>query len=155
MLQYTAIKKAMEMINQFDVIVIGGGPIGLAAAYQCAVKQDKRVVLLEQFDEFANAYGSSPGYSRQFRYCYSEMNICELALKTYDMWQDLMKDMDNMTLLQETGCFWFGDSNAETSEGNIDEAIENLEKLNLKVPCDYRVLNGKDVIMNDPQFKLP
>ncbi|XP_046845958.1 putative bifunctional amine oxidase DDB_G0291301 [Xenia sp. Carnegie-2017] len=144
----------MDMINQFDVIVIGGGPIGLAAAYQCAVKQDKRVVLLEKFDEFANAYGSSPGYSRQFRYCYSEMNICELALKTYDMWQDLMKDMDNMTLLQETGCFWFGDSNAKTSEGNIDEAIENLEKLNLKVPCDYRVLDGKHVIINDPQFKF-
>ena len=39
------------MSNQYDVVVIGGGPIGLASAYRCA-KAGKSVLLLERFNFF-------------------------------------------------------------------------------------------------------
>ena len=42
----------------YDVIIVGGGPIGLSAAYQCLKKQQS-VLLIEKFS-FHNDYGSSP-----------------------------------------------------------------------------------------------
>ena len=93
----------------YDVIVVGGGPIGLSAAYQCAIKQNKKVLVLEEFEP-GNNRGSSPGYSRQFRICYSEENLCSLAIKTSSKWDELMLELTDNTLLQRTGTLWFGDS---------------------------------------------
>jgi thioredoxin reductase len=45
------------MSDRYDVIVIGGGPMGLASAYHCA-KAGKSVLLSEQFN-FFNQSGSS------------------------------------------------------------------------------------------------
>ena len=33
----------------YGVIVVGGGPMGLSAAYQCAVKEGKKVMVIEQY----------------------------------------------------------------------------------------------------------
>ncbi|XP_028417249.1 putative bifunctional amine oxidase DDB_G0291301 [Dendronephthya gigantea] len=140
------------MEELYDVIIVGGGPMGLAAAYECSVKEGKKVLLLEQFNNFANVHGSSPGYSRQYRIAYSEMNLCDLALKTYDMWMKLQKEMNDESLLQVTGCLWFGDSTVESGEGNIDQAIKNLKKLGQEEGKDYIVLEGKEEVMNDPRF---
>lgn len=118
-------------MDTYDVIVVGGGPIGLSAAYQCA-KKCKKVLVLEQFD-FGNSHGSSAGFSRQFRICYSEENLSSLAVKASKEWDKLMKELNNYTLMQRTGTLWFGDPAAggsgSSSEGNIDEAIVNLKKL--------------------------
>lgn len=115
----------------YDVIVVGGGPIGLAAAYQCA-KEHKKVLVIEQFN-FGNEHGSSAGYSRQFRICYSEKNLCDLAVKASTEWDKLMAELNNYTLMQRSGTLWFGDSSTggsgSPSEGNIDEAIVNLKAL--------------------------
>ena len=140
------------MTEKYDVIIVGGGPMGLAAAYECVKKEGKKVLLLERFNEFANPHGSSVGYSRQFRVSYSEKNLSDLALRTYDMWVKLMNDMNDQSLLQITGCLWFGDPSVESGEGNIDKAIENLKELGQTESKDYRVLDGKEAIMNDPQF---
>lgn len=49
----------------FDVVVIGGGPIGLSAAHQVA-KEGAKVVVLEQ-NNFFNQAGSSNDLARMFR----------------------------------------------------------------------------------------
>lgn len=49
----------------YDVVVIGGGPIGLAAAYEAA-KEGAKVVVLEQ-NNFFNHAGSSNDLARMFR----------------------------------------------------------------------------------------
>ena len=53
-----------------------------------------------------------------------------------------MTEMNNDKLLNRTGCLWFGDSSVSTSEGNISEAIVNLDKLGL--PYDHII--GADSI---------
>lgn len=49
----------------FDVVVIGGGPVGLAAGYEVA-KAGSKVMILEQ-NNFFNQAGSSGDLARMFR----------------------------------------------------------------------------------------
>jgi len=61
----------------YDVIVIGGGPMGLSTAYHLS-KQNTRTLVLEQFT-FFNQLGSSAGVSRQFRMPYPEEYMVKLV----------------------------------------------------------------------------
>jgi len=49
----------------FDVVVVGGGPVGLSAAYEVA-KMGAKVIVLEQ-NNFFNQAGSSNDLARMFR----------------------------------------------------------------------------------------
>lgn len=134
----------------YDVIVVGGGPMGLSAAYQCAVKEGKKVMVIEQY-KFGNTYGSSPGFSRQFRICYSERYLCQLAIESSRQWDNLMQELNDSSLLERTGVLWFGDATVESSEGNINKAAENLKELGV---ADYELLEGKEAIQSDERFSF-
>ena len=119
----------------YDLIVVGGGPIGLSAAYECVKKRGKKVLLIEQFN-FGNQHGSSAGLTRQWRTCYSEYNLCKLAVETSPLWDDLMSssELNDDTILTKTGVLWFGEAEGNQTEGSIDGAINNLRRL--EVPFD-------------------
>ena len=112
----------------YDAIIVGGGPIGLSTAYEFAVKEKLHVLVLEQYKS-PNEHCSSAGFGRHWRTPYTERDLCELAVKTMPMWDQLMKDTCNPKLVKYSGVLWFGDSTVTTPEGNIDKARENLEEL--------------------------
>lgn len=60
--------------NTADVIVVGGGVMGCAAAYQLA-KDGQRVILLEQYT-IGNRLGSSHGASRLFSTGAYQPGVC-------------------------------------------------------------------------------
>ena len=141
---------AASVSELYDVVVVGGGAMGLSAAYQCAVKRGQKVMVIEQY-KFGNTYGSSPGFSRQFRICYSERYLCQLAIKSSQEWDKLMEELNDTSLLDRTGCLWFGDATVESSEGNIHKAVENLKALGV---VDYSLLEGKEAIQSDERFSF-
>ncbi len=70
-----------------DVIVVGGGVMGCAAAYHLA-KDGRRVLLIEQFG-IVHTRGSSHGPSRIIRLAYDTEDYVQLARAAYGLWRDL------------------------------------------------------------------
>ena len=107
-------------------------------------------MIIEKY-KFGNTYGSSPGFSRQFRICYSERYLCQLAIESSKEWDKLLQELNDSSLLDRTGCLWFGDATVISSEGNIDKAAENLKALGV---ADYELLEGKEAIQSDERFSF-
>jgi glycine/D-amino acid oxidase-like deaminating enzyme len=93
------------MNNQFDVIVIGAGGVGSAAAYYLS-KAGKKVLLLEQF-ELNHQNGSSYGYSRVIRYTYDNPIYINLMRDAYPLWFALQEEAGEQ-LYVKTGGLDFG-----------------------------------------------
>ncbi|MCE3076327.1 FAD-dependent oxidoreductase [Chryseobacterium gwangjuense] len=124
--------------DYFDVIVIGGGAIGLATAYELGKRKAKTLVL-EQFN-FMNQLGSSAGVSRQFRIPYPDEYMVQMALDAQPYWDALQQKTDT-PLLDKVGTLWFGDPDVQSTEGNIAEAETALKAL--KVP--YTTLTAQEI----------
>jgi sarcosine oxidase / L-pipecolate oxidase len=135
--------------KDYDVVVVGGGPIGLASAYQCA-KAGKSVLLLERFN-FFNQSGSSNDLVRMFRTMYTEDYMADLVFQSIDAWKKLESDAGE-SLIWMTGLLNFGDPNYKSGpEGNLMAPIKNLERLGLA----YKILKAEEILKQYPFKNLP
>ncbi len=133
----------------YDVIVIGGGPMGLAAAYNCA-KAGKSVLLLERFN-FFNQSGSSNDLVRMFRTMYTEDYMADLAKDSIGLWRELESDAGEQ-LIMMTGLLNFGDpSYTGGPEGSFLGPIPNLERLHMP----FRMLTANEIMAEYPFKDLP
>lgn len=112
----------------YDVVVVGGGPIGLATAVAVA-DRGRSVAVLER-DDFFTERGSSSGVERQWRHQYVERDIAALTLTSRRIWRDLERRV-RRTLIHETGSLWFGDPLLHNSEGQIEAAAAVLDELSV------------------------
>jgi monomeric sarcosine oxidase len=87
-------------MERFNVIILGAGLVGSAAAYKLAGK--KKVLLLEQF-EFLHKMGSSHGASRIFRHAYEDARYVRLAMAAEEAWRALEQDGDDYLLYRVGG----------------------------------------------------
>ncbi|MFJ2651476.1 FAD-dependent oxidoreductase [Streptomyces sp. NPDC087420] len=115
-----------------DVIVVGGGAIGLASAWEVA-RRGRSVTVLERFDT-GHDRASSAGLERQWRIQYSEERWSRLALETLPLWHALESAADRR-LVHATGSLWFGRVGLATSEGELRAAGAVLERLG--VPYEW------------------
>ena len=110
--------------RHYDVIVVGGGPMGLSTTYHLS-KRKTRTLLLEQFTYF-NQLGSSAGVSRQFRIPYPEEYMVKLVKQSIPFWDELQM-LTPTPLMDKVGTLWFGDPKVHSTEGNIGEAEKALQ----------------------------
>ncbi|MCJ1393281.1 hypothetical protein MMC18_006153 [Xylographa bjoerkii] len=114
----------------YDVVVIGGGPVGLSTAYEVA-KAGKSVAVLEK-NNFFNHAGSSGDLVRMFRTMYTECYMAQLAYDAMGMWDDLERDCgDSLRLM--SGLLNFGDP--DYGEGGPEGMFITLSST-LKGPKD-------------------
>ncbi|MBX3070127.1 MAG: N-methyl-L-tryptophan oxidase [Thermomicrobiales bacterium] len=80
----------MSVRRSYDVIVIGCGGIGSAAAYWLA-RAGASVLCLEQF-ELGHHNGSSQDHSRIIRRSYHDPNYTVLARPAYELWDQIEQE---------------------------------------------------------------
>ncbi len=109
-------------MEQFDHVVVGGGAMGAATAWQLA-RRGHSVALLEQFD-VAHNRGSSHGTSRIFRFAYRNPFYTQLAIDSLSDWRELEAET-NEILLEQIGNV---DHGVERSINEIAQALERFNR---------------------------
>jgi glycine/D-amino acid oxidase-like deaminating enzyme len=120
-------------VPNFDLIVVGGGTIGLAAAYHAAARGLK-VVVLDQYD-VPNQSGSSRGLDRMFRIMYSQAERVRLVESSYALWHE-MEDFIGEKILAERDLLFFGHSEGPPGfEGSLKAIRQAMDQLG--IPHDF------------------
>lgn len=135
-------------LNGYDLVIIGAGPVGLAAALEAA-RRGRHVLVLEQYGLFTEQ-GSSAGTERQWRLQYSEEDLALLCVAALPLWREL-EEQGNRRLLYQTGSLWFGDIGEATNEGAIGVAAGVLDRIGVK----YDWLTAKEIEARYPFTGLP
>ncbi|EHK19952.1 uncharacterized protein TRIVIDRAFT_193320 [Trichoderma virens Gv29-8] len=133
-------------MDLFDVVVIGGGPVGLATAYEIA-KTNSKVIVLEQ-NNFFNQAGSSNDLARM----YTEEFMADLAVEAMGYWDDLERDA-GVSLRWMSGLLNFGDRDVgkDTPEGTLLGPIVHLNRLEMA----YNILTAEEIQRRYPFKNLP
>ncbi|KAI0338507.1 FAD/NAD(P)-binding domain-containing protein [Trametopsis cervina] len=139
-----------NLFAKYDIVVIGGGPVGLSTALECA-KAGRKVLVLEQ-SVFFNQSGSSGDLVRMFRTAYTEDFMATLAVQSMSLWDELEAEAGE-PLRMMSGLMNFGDPNygAGGPEGTLLGPIPNLNKYNMA----YTRLNRDDIQEQYPFQNLP
>ena len=127
-----------------DVIVIGGGVMGCAAAYHLA-GSGLRALLLEQF-AIGHAHGSSHGPSRIIRLAYNGVDYVQLARAAYALWHDLEAEAGER-LLWRTGGFDFGVPGACMLDG--------IRATYQASGVSFETIDRDEIVRRVPQITLP
>lgn len=131
--------------KRFDVIVIGVGGMGSAAAYYLS-KRGHRVLGLERFD-IPHAFGSSHGVNRIIRLAYYEHPAyVPLLQRAYILWREIQQQAKEQ-LLYITGSIDAGPANSLVFEGSR----QSCERHQLP----YEVLTSKALAQRFPGYQLP
>jgi len=140
---------SVRSVQDFDVVIAGGGPLGLATAIHTKQACGCEVAVLEG-STFFNQDGSTTGLSRQTRIAYTTELLTELALNASQGWSKL-EASQGVQLINRTGMLWFGNPNTHGSEGQIAAAVSVLERLGLP----FESLNSSELMHRFPLKQLP
>jgi glycine/D-amino acid oxidase-like deaminating enzyme len=157
----SAIRAALSITENasitFDVIIVGGGPIGLMTAIFLSLKQPSLHIAIVEKETIMNSYGSSGSFDqRQFRQMYNEEYLAELANMSFYLWRELeqMADLPLGSILNtDNGHLFVQNSNANQStvEGDFLSIKQTCEKR--QMGCEY--LNSTQLQMRYPAFSFP
>ncbi len=130
-------------MSQYDLIVIGAGAIGSAAAYHAA-DRGLKVLLLEQF-EFDHGKGSSHGASRIIRFSYNREIYVQMAALAFSGWRSL-EEVSGQTLMHRTGGINFG----PRGEPHFEAMLDGLAAQ--QIP--FELMNAEEGAKRFPQFRF-
>ncbi|WP_241384660.1 FAD-dependent oxidoreductase [Rhodococcus sp. CH91] len=99
-----------------DVVIVGGGVVGSAAAWRLAAR-GRRVVLLEQFEQ-GHHRGASHGSSRIYRQAYAGRFYTALAARALPLWRQL-EETTGEHLLELTGAVDHGLSSTVLAKARV------------------------------------
>ncbi len=129
------------MADQYDVIVVGLGAMGSAAAYQLAGR-GARVLGLERFTP-AHELGSSGGLTRIIRLAYFEHpDYVPLLRRAWELWP-LLEQASGQDLLLKTGGAYIGREKSDVLAGarasaqrhGLEHEILNRDEARRRIPA--------------------
>jgi monomeric sarcosine oxidase len=131
-------------MQAFDIIIIGAGAMGSAAAYYAA-KAGQRVLLLEQF-EIDHQKGSSYGLSRIIRYAYDHPAYIRMAKRVYPMWAALEEESGEKLYIRTGGI----DFAVLEDAPSLRDTIASLQAENIQ----HEILAPQEAEQRFPHFRF-
>jgi sarcosine oxidase len=132
--------------REWDVIVVGLGAIGSAAAYWASVRPGTRVLGIEQF-ELGHANGASADHSRIIRLSYHRPDYVRLAKRAFETWAALEAEAEERIVTVTGGLdLWPADPGIPMADYTDSLAAE-------AVP--FEILDAAEVMRRWPQWRLP
>ncbi|MCY3770903.1 MAG: N-methyl-L-tryptophan oxidase [Gemmatimonadetes bacterium] len=131
-------------MKQYDVIVVGGGVVGVSTAYVLA-RRGMGVLLLERYAP-VHEHGSSHGDSRMIRFDYEENVYVEMAARAFRAWEDLANRLGR-PVFRQTGICNLAPADAEV--------LETLETRLRDCELPFERLDGPSFARRFPQLNLP
>lgn len=132
-------------MNTSDVLIIGGGAMGTATAYELA-RRGRSVRLFEQF-AIGHDLGSSHGYSRIIRRGYYEHpDYVPFVDRAFELWREL-EARTSERLLTVTGIVEMGAAASPLFKGSV----LSCQQHNLP----HEILDASQTMQRFPQFVVP
>lgn len=133
--------------SDWDVIVVGLGALGSAAAYWASTRPGTRVLGLERF-ELGHANGASADHSRIIRLSYHRPDYVRLAKRAYTTWAEVQAEAGDDPIVTITGGLdlWPDGAAIPKVDYTASLAAEG-------VPFD--LLDAAEVMRRWPQWHLP
>src|SRR5215471_833519 len=94
-------------MKEFDVLIVGAGVMGAAAAYELA-NDGANVALVDQ-SQLPNPRAASVDHSKVFRFAYPETLYVSLAVDSLKRWRDVESKTGKL-LMTQTGALLLGRS---------------------------------------------
>ncbi|OTA20783.1 N-methyl-L-tryptophan oxidase [Xenorhabdus beddingii] len=133
----------MQSVNprdDFDMVIIGGGIIGLASAYY-ATFRGLRTLIIDQYG-IHNDVNSSKGIERMFRLMQDNESEAHLAETSLALWMELQLATGKQLLAMDDLIF-FGHRDAPmTTEGNVQQIKKTMDRMGMP----YEYLDSPDAI---------
>jgi sarcosine oxidase len=132
--------------REWEVIVVGLGAIGSAAAYWASTRPDTRILGLEQF-ELGHANGASADHSRIIRLSYHRPDYVRLAKRAFETWAAVEAEAGERIVTVTGGLdLWPADPAIPMADYTGSLAAE-------AVP--FEILDAAEVMRRWPQWHLP
>ena len=132
--------------RDWDVIVVGLGALGSAAAYWASTRPGTRVLGLERF-ELGHANGASADHSRIIRLSYHRPDYVRLAKRAYATWAEVQAEAGGDPIVTFTGGLDLWPAGAAIPKGDYTASLTAEG-----VPFD--LLDAAEVMRRWPQWHL-
>jgi sarcosine oxidase len=129
-------------MEHVDVVIVGGGPMGTAAARALSAR-GRAVILLERFT-LGHARGSTAGTTRNFRLTYHDPLYVRMARRSLERWREL-EDEAGVELMRVVGGLDVGTA-TDASAQALEHAGERLER-----PSDAEVAERWPMLRFSPR----
>jgi sarcosine oxidase len=136
------------MRRTYEVIVVGCGGIGSAAAYWLAREIGSDVLAIEQFP-LGHVRGSSQDHSRIIRHSYHDPAYTALAAPAYDLWHQVEAEA-GLQLVVKTGGLDL-ERLGTTGPKDLTHCAATMTAFGIP----YEELSAQEVMSRWPQFHLP
>ncbi len=131
--------------REWDVIVVGLGAIGSAAAYWASTRPGTRVLGLEQF-ELGHANGASADHSRIIRLSYHRPDYVRLAKRAFETWTAIEGEANERIVTVTGGLdLWPADPAIPMSDYTASLVAEAIP---------FEILDAAEVMRRWPQWRL-